>query len=313
MSPKGDPSKGNVLSRTWTEFSDDDCMSMSAALAYYTAFSLPPLLAIIVTVAGWIWSPEEVTSQLEAQISSVAGEGGWEQTEEMMKQAEEKKQGGWLATIVGFVVLLFGATGVMVQLQYALNKAWGIQPDPQAGGIKNFIMKRILSFAMILGIAFLLLVSLALTTILNAMGGQIEQWMPAGTAAWIPMAVNFVASFAVILLLFAAMFKWLPDAEIQWKQTWIGAAVTALLFMVGKYLLSWYFSATDAGAYGAVASFLLVLLWVYYSSIILLLGAEFTQVWARRHGAEIQPSQGAVSVETEKRYFSGGQGMPATR
>jgi membrane protein len=284
-----------VVKKSASEFSEDDCAMMAAALSYYTAFSLPPLLVLVVTAAGWIWSPEAVSGQVERQVADVIGEGGWQQVEAMMQAAGDKTRGGW-AAVAGIAALLFGATGVMIQLQSALNKAWEVQPDPKAGGIRNFVLKRMLSLGMIMAVAFLLVVSLVLTAVLNAAGSLMTSWLPEGMADWIPLAVNFFVSLVVFTLLFAAMFKWLPDAEMQWKDTWIGAATTSLLFMLGKFLMGLYFSMTDAETYGTAASFVLLLLWVYYSGMIFLFGAEFTQVWAKHRGAGIAPDQGAVRV-----------------
>lgn len=273
---------------------------MAAALAYYTAFSLPPLLVLVVTVAGWIWSPEAVTAQLERHVSGVVGGGGWRQVETMM-QAAGKRGEGRLAATVGIIGLLLGATGVMVQLQAALNRAWEVQPAPESSGIKNLVTKRILSLAMILAVAFLLLVSLVLTAVLKAAGERIVGWLPQEVSSWIPVAVHQAVSLLVFTLLIASMFKWLPDARVRWTDLWLGAATTALLFLVGNFVLGLYFSRTDTGTYGAAAAFALLLLWVYYSGIIFLLGAEFIQVWARRRGSGIKPAAGAVRVVVKTR------------
>ena len=288
-----------AVKQTAAEFTDDECLTMAAAIAYYTAFSLPPLLVLIVTVAGWIWSADAVTSEVEAQVSDVIGEGGWAQVRQMMEAAGE--QGSGPAAIVGIIALLFGATGVMVQLQASLNKAWQVQPDPDQGGVKTFAIKRLLSLAMIVAVAFLLLVSLVMTTLLRAMAGYITSWLPQGVSTWVPLAIDSAVSLVVFTLLFGAMFKWLPDANVRWRDTWIGAGVTALLFMVGKFALGMYFGMTDTGQYGAAASFVLLLLWAYYSAAIFLFGAEFTQVWARQHGRQIVPEDGAVRVVRETR------------
>ncbi len=294
-----------VVKQSGSEFIEDDCPMMAAALAYYTAFSLPPLLVLIVTVAGWIWSPEAVTGELKQQVSGVIGEGGWHQIERMM-QAAEKQTGGGLAAIVGIIALLLGATGVMVQLQAALNKAWEVKPDPDQGGVKNFITKRMLSLAMIIAIAFLLLVSLVMTAVLKTMGDMISGWLPGEVGGWVPLTVNFLVNLIVFTLLFAAMLKWLPDAHVRWKDTWIGAAATALLFIIGKTALGIYFGMIDTGRYGAAASFVLMLLWVYYSGMIFLFGAEFTQVLARRTGHGITPEEGSVRVVTDTKEVRNG-------
>lgn len=289
-----------ALKATVAGFVNDDCLSMAAATAYYTAFSLPPLLVLIVTVAGWIWSADAVTGQVEQQVTGVIGEGGWTQVQQMMEAADEQASGGW-AAVVGIVALLFGATGVMVQLQASLNKAWQVQPDPQQGGVKTFAIKRLLSLAMIVAVAFLLLVSLVLTAVLRATAGYVSTWLPQGVSTWVPLAIDSAVSFVVFTLLFGAMFKWLPDAQVRWRDTWIGAAVTSLLFLVGKFALGMYFGMTDTGQYGAAAAFVLLLLWAYYSAAIFLFGAEFTQAWARQHGRKIVPEKGAVRVVQDTR------------
>lgn len=297
-------STSKVLKQAASEFSDDECTTMAAALAYYTAFSLPPLLVLIVTIAGWIWPPEAVTGQLEEQMTSVVGEGGWQQAKEMM-EAARKQSGGGLAAVIGAIVLLFGATGVLVQLQSALNKAWEVQPDPDAGGLRTFITKRVLSLGMVISVAFLLLMSLVLTAVLASAGDMVSQWLPSQMTGWFPLATDFVVSLTIFTLAFAAMFKWLPDADVQWRDMWTGAFATALLFMAGKFALGFYFSRTGAGTYGAAGSFVLILLWVYYSAMILLFGAEFTQVWAKQRGGGVVPSKGAVRVVTETRRVGG--------
>lgn len=293
-----------VIKKSASEFSEDECSTLAAAIAYYTAFSLPPLLVLIVTIAGWMWRPEAVTGEIEQQMTSVVGEGGWQQAKQMM-EAAGNQSGGRLAALLGIVALVFGATGVMVQLQAALNKAWEVQPDPDVGGLKNFIMKRVLSLAMIITVAFLLMMSVVLTAVLATATDLMAQWLPAGVAGWVPLTVDFAVSLAVFTLAFAAMFKWLPDADLRWRDTWVGALATGLLFMAGKFALGLYFSQTGAGTYGAAGSFVLILLWVYYSSMILLFGAEFTQVWARQRGGGVRPAKGAVRVVRELKTIRG--------
>ncbi|MGN6136245.1 MAG: YihY/virulence factor BrkB family protein [Aureliella sp.] len=280
-----------VIKQTFSEFGRDDCPSMAAGLAYYTVFSLPPLLVLVVTIAGFFWSADALQGVVDDQVESMIGQSGKEQIASMMAAANQPHRSGW-AMAMGVVVLLVGATGVFAQLQHALNKAWEVEPDPAQGGIKNFILKRILSLGMILAVAFLLLVSLVLTTVLSAAGDALGGILPGGISAVWPMLINFGVSFLVIWLLFAAMFRFLPDARIDWRDVWIGAAITALLFMAGKTLIGVYLGHQ---AYGA-GPVILILLWIYYSAMILLLGAEFTQVWARSFGKQIKPKPGAVRV-----------------
>jgi membrane protein len=288
-----------LVRTTGQEFRDDECPSMAAALAYYTALAMPPLLVMIVSVAGWIWGSEDVRGQLEQQVTNVVGAGGWKQIQTMMQTAEQQEHRGILATALSLGLLLFSATGVMLQLQSALNKAWGVMPDPATGGVKTFVMKRLLSLAMILGIAFLLIVSLLLTAALNVVSSRLNALLPVGDEGWIAQVINVLVNAIVFTALFAAMFKWLPDAVIRWRDTLVGAGITAALFLIGQFGMGFYFGMKEEGTYGVASSFVLLLLWVYYSSMIFLLGAEFTQVWARLRGMEITPEPGAVRVERQ--------------
>jgi membrane protein len=292
----------NLLKKTWSEFSQDDCFRMAAALAYYAVFSLPPLLVVIISVGGLIARPfvqggqGAIRGEVQTQIESVIGPGGGEQVNNMITAASDQKKGIW-GTVIGLVVLLFGATGVLVQLQRALNEAWDVEPDPDKGGIKNFVMKRILSLGLLLAIGFLLMVSLVLSTVISGLQDQIQEWLPVAIPSQAVLAGDLFVSWIIFTLLFAAIFRYMPDADVGWRDVWIGGLLTGLLMVVGKYLLSLYFSTADvASTYGAAGSLALILLWVYYSSLILLFGAEFTQVWARRHGRQIQPSAGAMRV-----------------
>ncbi|QDU37501.1 ribonuclease BN/unknown domain fusion protein [Maioricimonas rarisocia] len=307
MNPKLE-SLTSIVKTSASDFSEDDCPMMAAALAYYTAFALPALLVLIVTVAGWFWSAEDVTHQVEQQVVSVIGEGGWQQVRSMMRAADDKQGGGGMAAMFGIVVLIIGATGVMVQLQAALNRAWEVKPDPDQGGVKTFLLKRVLSLAMIIAISFLLLVSLVLTAVLKAMAGMVVSWLPSDISTWVPWTIDVVVSFIVFTLLFASMLKLLPDANVRWKDTWVGAGVTSVLFMIGKFALAFYFGMKDTSQYGAASSTILLLAWVYYSGMIFLFGAEFTQVWARKRGHRITPEKGAVRVVRETKQVGEGEG-----
>lgn len=299
----------SILKKTFSEFSNDDCSRMAAALAYYTVFSLPALLVLVIMIAGTLWEPQDVSGVIDTQVRDIVGRDGAEQVQAMIESARERMSGsgGLLATLLGIGTLLFGATGAFAQLQDALNRAWEVEPDPESGGVKNFIFKRLLSFGMILGVAFLLLVSLVVSAAISVISAQAAHILPAGISSALLYAIQLALSLGIITLLFAAIFKVLPDAEIAWRDVWVGAAVTALLFVVGKFLLSFYFGRSDPGStFGAAGSLVLILVWIYYSSMILLLGAEFTQVWARRHGSGIQPSEGAVRVVQERKHVRDG-------
>ncbi|MEX0939709.1 MAG: YihY/virulence factor BrkB family protein, partial [Pirellulales bacterium] len=220
---------------------------------------------------------------------------------------QEQSQGGgsgWsvpsiITNIASVLVLIFGATGIMAQLQMSLNQMWEIEPDPDQGGISGFLKKRLVSLAMILAIAFLLLVSMLLTTAVSAFGEWISSTL--GVQRLGSYAISEGTTIIIVTILFAAMFKFLPDAEVPWKVTWVGALMTALLFTVGKFLIGLYLGSKDmSSAYGQAGSLVLVLLWVYYTAIIFFFGAELTQVWARRHGHAIQPAEGAMRVVVRK-------------
>lgn len=286
-----------VLQQTFKEFSDDNCSRMAAALAYYTIFSLPPLLVLIISVVGIFVDPADVQGEIEAQIQRLIGTEGATQVQDMIVAANEKTQGNVWGWLLGTAALIFGATGAFMQLQGALNTAWQVQPKPDNAGLLRMIMKRLLSFGMVLGIAFLLLVSLVLSAALAAFGGFLANLLPGGVSQGILVALNVGITLVIIAFLFAAIFKILPDARITWRDVGVGATVTALLFVLGKFAIGFYLGTSDVGStYGAAGSLALILTWIYYSAMILLLGAEFTQVWTCRYGTRIQPAEDAVRV-----------------
>lgn len=261
-------------------------------------FSLPSLLILILLIVGAIFDPEDVRGALQSQIESLMGPGGAQEVEAMLEHAQRPDMGAPLAALLGIGALLFGATGAFAQLQNSLNAAWKVKPDPNKGGLKNFILKRVLSFGMILGVGFLLLVSLALSALLSAFGDVLAGFVPGGASELVLHAINLGVSLLVITALFAAIFKILPDARIGWRDVGVGALTTALLFVLGKFAIGLYLGRSDPGsAFGAAGSLAIILVWIYYSSMILLLGAEFTHTWATRHGGGIKPEKGAVRVE----------------
>jgi membrane protein len=287
-----------LLKDAGKDFMDDECPVRAAALSYYIVFSLPPLLILILLIAGAVFEPAQVQQALNEQMGSFMGPQGAQEIGTIMEEAE-RPGGKGLKAVLGIAAIIFGATGSFLQLQSALNRAWEVEPDPKQGGIKNMITKRILSLGMILGVAFLLLVSLALSAMLSAVGGMIGRLIPGGSEV-IAHIINFVLSFVVITLLFAAIYKVLPDAKISWKDVRVGAVVTALLFTIGKFLLGLYLGRSNPGeAFGAAGSLALLLVWIYYSSMIVLFGAEFTQAWAIRNGAGIVPKEGARRMNDE--------------
>jgi membrane protein len=286
--------KGTIglLKNTFKDFTDDDCPRMAAALSYYTVFALPPLLILVLLIAGAVFDPAEVQRSLTEQMGTLMGGRAAGEIGTIISQAE-RPGGRGVKALLGVGALVLGATGAFLQLQSSLNRAWEVEPDPKAGGIRNFVLKRILSLGMVLGIAFLLMVSLSLTAAVSAMGGMVGRLIP-GASAGVVQALNLVLGFVVITGLFAAIFKVLPDARIAWKDVWAGALVTSGLFSVGKFLLGYYLGRSNPGeAFGAAGSLALILVWIYYSSMIVLFGAEFTQAWAIRHGRGIEPEAGA--------------------
>jgi membrane protein len=287
------PGVFGMLKQSVREFLNDDCMTRAAALSYYTVFSLPPLLILILLLASALADPGDVRGGLEQQIEGLMGPAGGEQVRTMLANAE-RPGGGLLPTIAGIVALLFGATGAFVQLQAALNRAWEVEPDPQQGGFKNFVFKRLLSFGMILSIAFLLLVSLVVSAALSAFGNSLERMLPGPISTPLIQGGETAFSLLVISALFATMYKVLPDATVDWYDASIGGVITAVLFVVGKLLIGLYLGHSNPGeAYGAAGSLALLLLWIYYSALILLFGAEFTQAWAEGRGHGIMPEPGA--------------------
>ena len=301
-----------ILKQSGKDFLDDDCMDSAAALSYYTIFSLPALLVLLLTLISAVMNPSDVKGGIEGQLQSLMGPTAGEQIRTIIQQAQQKPHGGFLPTILGIVGLLLGATGALGQLQKTLNRTWDVEPDPNQGGLKSFLTKRVFSLGMILVLAFFLLVSLVISTALTGIGSRMGGFLPSGVSAPMLEVLNLIVTMGVITLLFAALFKVMPDAKISWRSVWVGAAVTAVLFVLGKFLIGFYLGKSNPGqAYGAAGSLAVLLLWVYYSALILLFGAEFTETWAERRGEGIEPEPGAVRVRREKQRV--GELGPTTR
>lgn len=299
--PPAKSGMAELVKRTVKAFMDDDCLTMGAALAYYTVFSLAPLLLTVISIAGIALGQQTVQHSIETQVAGLIGADAAKQVQTMLTSATQNRSTGLIGTVVGLIVLLAGATGTFASLQDALNKVWHVKPDPEAGGIKAFLGKRLLSFGMVLGVAFLLLVSLVLSAALSALGDWAGTILPTALSGGFLRVLNFVLSFAVITVLFAALFKILPDAKIRWHDVWLGAAVTSMLFAIGKTAIGLYLAkSATASAYGAAGSFVLIVLWLNYASLILLLGAEFTKLWTSAQGNWAPPESGAVSVGKEE-------------
>lgn len=298
-----------VLKATFQEWQDDKTPRLAAALAYYTVFSLAPLLIIAIAIAGAVFGEEAARGEIVGQIQGLVGQQGAEVIEAAIENAHQPGSNtGRIASLISIVALIFGASGVFAQLQDALNTVWEVETKP-GRGIKNFLRKRVLSFSMVLGIGFLLIVSLLISAALSALSTYLSGFIPGADFLW--QIFNFVFSFAVITLLFAMMYKLLPDVKITWNDVWIGAIITALLFTIGKWLLGVYLARGSFGStYGAAGSLVIILAWVYYSAQILFFGAEFTQVYARRYGSRIVPDEHAIPLTEEARAK---QGMPRNR
>jgi membrane protein len=293
---------GNVfglLKQTLQEWLQDKAPQLGAALAYYTVFSLAPLILVLLAIVGVVFrdDPAGAWNKITEQLSYFLDASAVQVVQNIAQQASQPGK-STIATIIGVALALFGASGVFGQLQDALNTIWGVKAKPTRG-IWGFLRNRFLSFAMVAGVCFLLLVSLTLESLLKAFSHYVQSVLPGGLM--VAMSVYLVFDFAVIVILFAMIFKFLPDAKIQWRDVWIGAVMTAILFGIGKWLLGLYLGSGAAGsAYGPASSLITLLLWVYYSSQILLFGAEFTQVYADRAGRDVKPAEYAVRVEQKE-------------
>jgi membrane protein len=297
MAGAGKSSWKDVLKDTFTGFGEDRCTRLAAALSYYTVFSLPPLLILLLLVLGAVLDPQQVQSLLEGEVGGMLGPAGSEQISTIVQQADQPDLSRGFAAVLGVVALLFGAVGAFIELQNALNTVWDVEPDPDQGGVRRFITQRLLSFGMLLTLAFLLLVSLVVSAALTAFGDGLADMLPAALSGVALLVINVAVTLAGITLLFALLFRYVPDARIAWRDVWIGALATAVLFVAGQFALSMYLGRSDPGsAFGAAGALALLLVWIYYSAVVLFLGAEFTQAYATGRGGGIEPADGAVRV-----------------
>ncbi len=291
-----------LLKLSFSEWQKDNAGRLAAALSYYTIFSLAPILIIAIAVAGVIFGQEAAQGEIVRQLQGTIGTEGAEIIETMIENTRETGSGIW-ATLISVGVLLFGATGLFNQLQGSLNTIWNVKPKP-GRGIKGIIQDRFLSFAMILTIGFLLLVSLIFSAALAAFGNYFSHLVP-DMLMGLWQVLDFFLSFGVITVLFALIYKVLPDVKIGWSDVWLGAIVTALLFVLGKTLIGLYLGNSTIGStYGAAGSLVVLLLWVNFSAQILFFGAEFTQVYANRYGSRIVPTENAIAVGDEHTHPS---------
>jgi membrane protein len=267
----------DLLKKTYSEVSDDKVPRLAAALAYYTSFSIAPLLIIVIAIVALVLGHKGATDAIAGQIRDFVGNEGAQAIQSMLKSANKPGQ-GIISAIIGLITLFIGATGVFGQLQDALNTVWNVPPQETPSGFWAMIKSRFLSFTMVIGTGFLLLVSLVASAAISAVSKAMGSMLPFSEA--MAQGVTFLISLAMTAALFAMILKYLPNRTIQWKHVWIGALVTALLFTLGKWALGLYLGhSAIASSYGAAGSFVVVLLWVYYSSMLVLVGAEFTQVY----------------------------------
>jgi membrane protein len=283
-----------LLKLTFTEWMNDNTFEWSAALAFYTIFSIAPVLLIAVGVASFFLAPETATTRIVGEMENLVGVQGANAVRQVIESSRGFGKGVW-AVSVGIITLILGATAVFGELQSALNRIWDVEAKPDRSVIMSLIVDRLRSFSIAVCVGFLLLVSLVISALISGLQNYMNNWLPG--IPWVWQTANVVASFFVVAALFAMIYKFLPDVVISWRDVWIGAAVTALLFSAGKYLIGIYLGRTaTASAFGAAGSLVVLLFWVYYSALISFLGAEFTQVYARRYGPGIRPKKHAVRV-----------------
>lgn len=287
-----------LLKTTAQEWNRDRCPQLGAALAYYAVFSLAPLMLLLLGLFGMIYGGNEQARQkILEQLSYFLDPSTLRSVQEIAAKAAQPKP-GFLSAIFGVLIALFGASGIFGQLQDALNNIWDVKPKPNRG-IWGFIRSRFLSFAMVAGVCFLLLVSLSLEGVLKSLHAFLQGMMPGGH--YVGLAIFYLFDIAIIVFLFAMIFRFLPDAKISWHDVWYGAALTAALFVIGKFLLGLYLSSGAAGsAYGAASSLVTLLLWVFYSAQLLLFGAEFTRIYADTYGSRVHPDEYAVMVQKQE-------------
>jgi membrane protein len=290
-----------LLRSTIKKARQDNLASQAAALSYYTVFSLPALLVIVLSIAGWVFGSEAASGRIEREMRSLVGESGAASIQSLVEYASSPGSHSGRATMWGLLTLLFGATAVFAQLQSSLNAMWEVEASPGRRGFWGYIRKRLISFGMVMSFGFLMLVSLTVSAALSALGDYLRLHFVEGAYVFILQALNFVASFATITVLLAAIYVFLPDARLPWRNAWFGAAVTALLFMIGKMLIGFYLGRGSPGtAYGAAGSLAILLVWIYYSSITLFIGAEFTQTYLRWRGVRVHPEKHAVRLEKHR-------------
>lgn len=291
-----------MLKTAFIRWWDRDPFREGAIIAYYAIFSMPGLLVLVMVLAGYFFGDEVVSGHLNKQISDAIGTDSAETVQTMIKTTMDKQDSIW-ATIIGIVTIIMGATAVFAQFQKSINNIWEVEPSTEKSGIWLFLKSRLFSFGLILTIAFLLLISLVLSSLLSAFSNWIaESWSESLLVLF--GAFDLILSLGIVTVLFAMMFRILPDAKIRWKSVWIGAFITAILFAIGKYALGLYFGKADpASGYGAAGTVILILLWANYSSMIVFYGAEFTKVYSDERFGSVPPADHAVKFRMEKKII----------
>lgn len=293
-----------IARKTFQEWQEDKASRLAASLAYYMVFSIAPLLLIVIVVVGAVWGEEAARGQIFTELEDVVGAETADAIQSLVNNVNQSQSSG-LAAAIGIGGLLISATTIFAQLQDALNTIWDVKPRP-GRGILGMVKVRATGFLVIGGLGLLLLLSLVIDTMLNAITGPASDVLPSATFGILLWILNLALGIGLLTLAFALVYKILPDVEISWEDVWVGSLVTAILFTIGRYVLTFYIARNStASAYGAAGSLIIILLWVNYSAQIFFFGAEFTQVYARRHGKLIQPSENAVPLKAEDRRKMG--------
>ena len=280
------------------EYGKDNAFSLGAALAYYTVFSIAPILFILITITSIFFGEEAAQGTIDDEMGALLGEEAGQQLQEIIANVHATGD-SWWATLIGIGTLLFGATGVFNELKNSLNRIWELKEKPKSS-VWNWIQTRLLSFSVLLGMAFVLLVSLALNAVVLGMGEQLADWLP-GLGETAIALLSFVLSFVATVVVFALLFRFLPDARVAWRDIWAGAIFSAVLFTLGKVLIGFYIGTTSVtDTFGAAGALAALMIWAYYNAQILFLGAEFTFVWAKRHGRLVTPDEDAVKIRREE-------------
>ena len=287
------------LKEVFSDFIDDKVLKYSAALSYYTVFAIAPFLTIIISVTSMVFGKNaNVQEKLFAQINGLLGSEAAKQIQEMITNTQ-RSGNSWIASVISVIVLIVVATGIFAEIQDSINSIWGLKSKPSAGILK-MLLNRLISFSLIVSLGFVLMVSLALNAIVDAISGQLANIVP-GAGVYLLSIINLALTFVVVSFLFAVIFKVLPDAKIKWRDVMKGAFLTAILFIIGRYLIGLYVAKSNLSClYGAAGSIAVILVWVYYTAIILYFGAEFTKVYSIKYGSKILPNDYAVFVKVKE-------------